>query len=48
MTIQPPGLPRRRVLQSAAGLAVAAGAPAAVASAPLVGKPGDFDFLTGE
>ena len=48
MTIQPPGLPRRRVLQSAAGLAVAAGAPPAVASAPVVGKPGDFDFLTGE
>eukprot|EP01035_Chromulina_nebulosa_P012175 gene12175-16240_t len=41
-------LPRRAVLQSAAGLALAAGAPMATARPLPPGKPGDFDFLTGE
>jgi hypothetical protein len=43
---------RRAVMQTAAGLAVAAAAAPAPASAlpplPATGKPGDFDFLTGE
>jgi hypothetical protein len=41
-------LPRRAVLQSAAGLALAAGAPVVTARPLPPGKPGDFDFLTGE
>jgi hypothetical protein len=40
------GPPRRTVLKSAAGLAVAPGLIPAAAQAPA--RPGDFDFLTGE
>jgi hypothetical protein len=40
------GPPRRTVLKSAAGLAVAPGLMPAAAQVPA--RPGDFDFLTGE
>jgi hypothetical protein len=53
MSNDPSALPRRAVLQTAAGLAAAqlvAGASAATpaAPAPATGKAGDFDFLAGE
>jgi hypothetical protein len=48
MTAKPLKVRRRAVLQSAAGLAVTLAASPAVAVAPAGGKPGDFDFLTGE
>lgn len=53
MSDEPSDIQRRTVLQAAAGLAAAGqtalhSAPAAAASAPPTGKPGDFDFLSGE
>lgn len=53
MTTAPSDLQRRALLQIAAGIAAASqlGAPGAALAAPArpqaTGKPGDFDFLTG-
>jgi hypothetical protein len=44
-----PKLPRRTLLKSAAGLALASRVSSTAGAAPTAeGKPGDFDFLTGE
>jgi hypothetical protein len=53
MTPSSPDFPRRTLLQLTAGLALGAALPARSASAAAAppratGKPGDFDFLTGE
>lgn len=49
MTSPTKRLHRRTVLKGAASLAAASAAPTLVSATPVAtGKPGDFDFLTGE
>jgi len=48
MTSPSTRLLRRTVLQGAAALAATSAPTLAAAAAPPAGKPGDFDFLTGE
>ncbi|ATQ42167.1 hypothetical protein [Caulobacter mirabilis] len=48
MSIQPSRPPRRTVLKTAAAASAVAPAALAAAPQPSPGRPGDFDFLSGE